>query len=43
MQIGIFAKTFAVTGAVPVLKAVSDAGYDVAQFNMASVGIAINA
>ena len=39
MQIGIFAKTFAVTGAVPVLKAVGDAGYGVAQFNMACVGL----
>ena len=39
MQIGIFAKTFAVKGAVPVLKAVGYAGYDVAQFNMACVGM----
>ena len=39
MQIGIFAKTFAVKAAVPVLKAVGDAGYDVAQFNMACVGM----
>ncbi|MGB8313101.1 MAG: sugar phosphate isomerase/epimerase [Aestuariivirga sp.] len=39
MQIGIFAKTFTATGAFPVLKAVGDAGYDVAQFNMACVGL----
>ena len=39
MQLGIFAKTFAVTGALPVLNAVRYAGYDVAQFNMACLGL----
>lgn len=39
MQLGIFAKTFAVTGALPVLNAVRQAGYDVAQFNMACIGL----
>ena len=39
MQIGIFAKTFSVTGALPVLQAVRQAGYDVAQFNMACLGM----
>ena len=38
MQVGIFAKTFAVTGALPVLNAVRRAGYHVAQFNMACLG-----
>ena len=39
MQLGIFAKTFSVQGAGPVLKAVRDAGYNAAQFNMACVGL----
>jgi sugar phosphate isomerase/epimerase len=39
MQIGVFAKTFSVTGALPVFKAAKQAGYDVAQFNMACVGL----
>jgi len=39
MQLGIFAKTFAATGALPVLRAVADAGYSVAQFNMACLGL----
>lgn len=39
MQIGIFAKTFAAQGPLPVLEAVKAAGYDVAQFNMACVGL----
>jgi sugar phosphate isomerase/epimerase len=39
MQLGIFAKTFAVTGALPVLQAVRQAGYEVAQFNMACLGM----
>ena len=39
MQIGIFAKTFSVTGALPVLRAVKQAGYEVAQFNMACLGM----
>ena len=38
MRLGIFAKTFAATGALPSLSAVRDAGYDVAQFNMAVLG-----
>ena len=38
MQVGIFAKTFSATGALPVLKAVKQAGYDVAQFNMSCLG-----
>jgi sugar phosphate isomerase/epimerase len=38
MQIGIFAKTFAATGARASLDAVRDAGYDVAHFNMAVLG-----
>ncbi len=38
MQVGIFARTFAETGAVPVLNAVRNAGYEVAQFNIACVG-----
>ncbi|OBQ69614.1 sugar phosphate isomerase/epimerase (plasmid) [Mesorhizobium loti] len=39
MQLGIFAKTFAATGALPVLRAVADAGYTAAQFNMACLGL----
>jgi sugar phosphate isomerase/epimerase len=39
MQIGIFAKTFSVTGALPVFNAVKQAGYEVAQFNMACLGM----
>lgn len=39
MQAGIFAKTFSATGALPVLRAVKRAGYDVAQFNMACLGL----
>ncbi|TRC95810.1 sugar phosphate isomerase/epimerase [Mesorhizobium sp. WSM4303] len=39
MQLGIFAKTFTATGAVPVLRAVADAGYVAAQFNMACLGL----
>ena len=39
MQIGIFAKTFSATGALPVFKAVKQAGYEVAQFNMACLGM----
>ena len=39
MQLGIFARTFAVQGAVPVLSAVRAAGYDCAQFNMACLGL----
>lgn len=39
MRIGIFAKTFAVTGAQPVLSAVRAAGYQTAQFNFACVGL----
>lgn len=39
MQLGIFAKTFSAQGADPVLKAVRDAGYEAAQFNMACVGL----
>jgi sugar phosphate isomerase/epimerase len=38
MQVGIFAKTFAATGALPALNAVRHAGYEVAQFNMACLG-----
>jgi sugar phosphate isomerase/epimerase len=38
MQLGIFAKTFAATGAPASLEAVRWAGYDVAQFNMAVLG-----
>jgi sugar phosphate isomerase/epimerase len=38
MQIGIFAKTFAASGALISLEAVRDAGYDVAHFNMAVLG-----
>lgn len=39
MQLGIFAKTFAAAGALPVLRAVADAGYTAAQFNMACLGL----
>ena len=39
MQVGIFAKTFSITGALPVLQAVRQAGYEVAQFNMACLGM----
>lgn len=39
MQLGIFAKTFTATGALPVLRAVADAGYKAAQFNMACLGL----
>ncbi|ESZ35600.1 sugar phosphate isomerase/epimerase [Mesorhizobium sp. L2C066B000] len=39
MQLGIFAKTFATTGAFPVLRAVADGGYTAAQFNMACLGL----
>jgi sugar phosphate isomerase/epimerase len=39
MQLGIFAKTFAAQGALPVLSAVRDAGYETAQFNLACVGL----
>jgi sugar phosphate isomerase/epimerase len=38
MQLGIFAKTFTAMGALPSLRAVHDAGYEVAQFNMAVLG-----
>ena len=39
MQLGIFAKTFSVHGALPVLNAVRTAGYDGAQFNFACLGL----
>ncbi len=39
MQLGIFAKTFSVHGAWPVLMAVKAAGYDCAQFNLACLGL----
>jgi sugar phosphate isomerase/epimerase len=39
MQIGIFAKTFAATGALPVFNAVKQAGYETVQFNMACLGL----
>ena len=39
MLTGIFAKTFAVTGAGPVLHAVRAAGYGMAQFNFACLGL----
>jgi sugar phosphate isomerase/epimerase len=39
MQIGIFAKTFAVQGAEPVLAAARGAGYSCVQFNMACLGL----
>jgi len=38
MQVGVFAKTFAATGARASLEAVRAAGYDVAHFNMAVLG-----
>lgn len=40
MQLGIFARTFAVQGALPVLHAVAQAGYETAQFNFACLGLA---
>ena len=39
MQVGIFAKTFSATGALSVFNAVKQAGYEVAQFNMACLGM----
>ena len=39
MQLGIFAKTFAAQGAIPVLQAVRGAGYEVAQFNLTCLGL----
>ncbi|MDQ0474757.1 sugar phosphate isomerase/epimerase family protein [Labrys wisconsinensis] len=39
MQLGIFAKTFDAQGAVPVLRAVAEAGYATAQFNLACLGL----
>lgn len=39
MQIGIFAKTFAGTEALPVLQAAKVAGYETAQFNLACLGL----
>ena len=39
MQIGVFAKTFAVQGAVNVLQAVRQAGFETVQFNMACLGL----
>ncbi len=39
MRIGIFAKTFAAQGALPVLRAAGGAGYEAAQFNMACAGL----
>ena len=39
MQIGIFAKTFSATGTLPVFNAIKQAGYEVAQFNMACLGL----
>ena len=39
MQLGIFAKTFAVQGAEAVFNAVRAAGYETAQFNMACLGL----
>lgn len=39
MQLGIFAKTFPDIGADAALAAVSRAGYDVAQFNLACLGL----
>lgn len=39
MQIGIFAKTFAVTGAHDVMEAAKAAGYAVTQFNMACIAL----
>ncbi|WP_137113441.1 sugar phosphate isomerase/epimerase [Mesorhizobium sp. GR13] len=39
MQVGIFAKTFPEMGAEQSLRAVADAGYEVAQFNLACLGL----
>lgn len=39
MRLGIFAKTFAATGAEASLQAVAAAGYDGAQFNLACLGL----
>lgn len=39
MLVGIFAKTFAASGALAVLQAVRSAGYGAAQFNMACLGL----
>ena len=39
MQIGIFAKTFAGTSALPVLQAAKTAGYETVQFNFACLGL----
>jgi sugar phosphate isomerase/epimerase len=39
MKIGIFAKTFERLGAEASLSAVAEAGYDVAQFNLACLGL----
>ncbi len=39
MKIGVFAKTFPDQGAHNVLRAVKEAGYQTAQFNMACVGL----
>jgi len=39
MQVGIFAKTFPEIGAEQSLHAVADAGYQVAQFNLACLGL----
>ena len=39
MQLGIFAKTFDTRGALPTLRAVADAGYATAQFNLACLGL----
>jgi sugar phosphate isomerase/epimerase len=39
MKIGIFAKTFSAVGAKATLAAVSEAGFDCAQFNLASLGM----
>jgi sugar phosphate isomerase/epimerase len=40
MRVGIFAKTFALIGAEPVLNAVRQAGYETCQLNMACLGLA---
>lgn len=39
MRLGIFAKTFADIGALPVLAAIRASGYGCAQFNMACLGL----
>jgi sugar phosphate isomerase/epimerase len=39
MQLGIFAKTFSEVGAVKVLNAVKQSGFDCTQFNMACLGL----